>query len=230
VRQPLRALHVRTPDERTLELLQGDFAKSQILDELNIKGWGSLAPDDQELCRLVAKPNFKVLGKRLGARMKAAAACIGGLAAGELARLRAGETIEIQLDGEMLALGPDADEVEIQVQSRAEFDVEADGRFVVWLDTRLDEELVLEGLTREVCSRVNGLRKELGLQVEDRIHLWLDPGEDALLGRALDRHRDLIAAETLATEIELGGLRDDAQRLELGDGHVLSAALERARA
>jgi isoleucyl-tRNA synthetase len=228
VRQPLRALHVRAPDERSLRLLRGPFASAQVLEELNIKGWGSLATDDQELCKLVAKPNFKLLGKRLGARMKAAAAAIGGLAAADLARLRAGEPIEIALDGEPVALGPD--EVEIQVQSQADFDVEADGRFVVWLDTELDEELVLEGLTRELCSRINGLRKERGLQVEDRIRLQLDAGDDALLGRALERHRDLIAAETLATAIELGRAQGAAEQVELGDGHVLSVALERARA
>ena len=231
VRQPLRAMHVRSSDPEALRLLAGPFASAQILDELNVKGWGSLGADDGRLCRLSAKANFKLLGKRLGARMKAAAAAISALPATELSRLRAGEGVELEVEGEHVALAPE--EVLVQVETQAEFPVETDGRFVVWLDTALDEELVAEGLAREVVVRVNGLRKEAGLAVEERIRLCLS-SQNAQLLRDLERNLDLIAGETLASAVELRqGVLAEVGALaraswELEPGRELDCALARA--
>jgi isoleucyl-tRNA synthetase len=226
VRQPLRALHVRSSDERSLTLLEDAFAGEQVLDELNVKGWGSLAADDGKLCRLTAKPNFRTLGKRLGPRMKAAAAAIGSLDAAVLAGLRAGEPAAIELDGEAVELTPE--DVLIAVESQADFDVETDGTFIVWLDTELDDELIAEGLAREIVNRVNGLRKDSGLAVEERIRLRLH-AETSEVARALERHSELIARETLAVEVAVEeGAFDDGVRWDLGGEHALVGALMRA--
>jgi isoleucyl-tRNA synthetase len=198
VRQPLRALHVRSSDEASLKLLQASFASEQILDELNVKSWGSLGADDGKLCRLTAKANFRTLGKRLGPRMKAAAAAIGGLDADALSALRAGETASIELDGEAFELAPE--DVQIAVESQAEFDVETDGTFIVWLDTELDDELIAEGVAREVVTTVNGVRKQAGLKIEERIELRYCTDADPLAG-AVESHRDFIMRETLATDL-----------------------------
>ncbi len=230
VRQPLRAMHVRSSDPRALELLQGEFASSQVLDELNLKGWGSLGADDGALCRLTGKANFKLLGKRLGGRMKAAAADIAALPASELSRLRAGERVTIVLDGDPVELAPE--EVLVQVESQADFPVETDGRFVVWLDTTLDDGLLAEGLAREVVTRVNGLRKEAGLAVEERVRARFS-SPDPQLARSLERHRDLIASEILAEAIEIGpGVPPPANALgsatwDLGPGRAVSCTLLR---
>ncbi|MDP6838773.1 MAG: isoleucine--tRNA ligase [Planctomycetota bacterium] len=201
VRQPLRAIHVRGSDLAALELLRGAFATEQVLDELNIKGWGSLEADDGQLCRLRAKAAFRVLGKKLGGRMKAAAQLIAELDPEVVARLRAGGTAELALDGGAVQLS--AEDVEISVEVMADFPVETDGRLVVYLDTELDDGLRAEGLAREVVNRVNGLRKDLGLAVEQRIELHLC-GQGSLLERALLEHGELIAAETLAVDLHLG--------------------------
>jgi isoleucyl-tRNA synthetase len=200
IRQPLRAIHVRSSDALALELLATPFATGLVLDELNVKAWGSLESDDGKLCSLRAKPAFRVLGKKVGPLMKVAAAAIGALGPEDVARLRAGGSLWLALDGREVEIGPD--DVEIVVETAADFDVEADGRFVVFLDTELDEALLAEGLAREVVNRVNGLRKERGLAVEDRIRLRLDAGGDGPLADALSRYRDLIASETLATVVE----------------------------
>ncbi len=228
VRQPLRALHVRASDAASLELLRSAFASELILDELNIKGWGSLAADDGEVAKLVGKANFRTLGKRLGSRMKAAAARIEQLTPEQLGRLRAGETLALEVDGETIEIGPD--DVLIQVQTSASFDVEADGRLIVWLDTQLDEPLIFEGLAREAVSRLNAQRKDSGLAVEQRIAL-LVTSESEPLRRALEQHAALIAAETLASQFEVLAPEVLAARVEsplefdLGGGHVLRAFL-----
>jgi isoleucyl-tRNA synthetase len=221
IRQPLRAIHVRSSSEDALALLRRPFARDLVLGELNIKEFGSLAADDGRLCTLRAKANFRVLGKRVGGRMKAAAAAIEALPPSEVARLRAASEIEIRVDGEPLRIQPD--DVEIRVESRAEFDVETDGRFVVYLDTELDENLVVEGLARELVNRVNALRKDSGLAVEQRIRLRLDPRGDALLLAAAIQHAALIAGETLAVECAVGAAQPGAgfaADAEFGDGRV----------
>jgi isoleucyl-tRNA synthetase len=223
-------MHVRSSDPEALRLLEGGFATSQVLDELNVKGWGSLGADDGQLCRLSGKANFKLLGKRLGARMKATAAAVAALPGEALARLRAGEGVELEVDGETVALAPE--EVLVQVESQADFPVEADGRFVVWLDTELDDALVAEGLAREVVVRVNALRKQAGLAVEERVRLTL-ASPDAGLIAGLEPHRGLIAGETLARSLELvagpppaHGATAEA-RWELEGGRELACALWR---
>jgi isoleucyl-tRNA synthetase len=232
VRQPLRAMHVRSSDARALELLSGRFASQQVLDELNVKAWGSLGADDGSTCRLTGKANFRALGPRLGARMKAAAAAIAALDQPSLARLRRGGSVSLAVDGIETELGPG--DVQVNVQSTGGLDVETDGTLVAWIDTALDEALVAEGLARELVSRVNALRKERGLAVEDRIRLSLEPG-DAGTAACLERHAEFIARETLAASIDIAA-RDlmscaaTPARWELAPGRVVVCAMERAPA
>jgi isoleucyl-tRNA synthetase len=228
IRQPLAAIHVRSSDALALELLATPFATGLVLDELNVKAWGSLESGDGQLCSLRAKPNFRVLGKKVGPLMKAAAAAIGELGPEEVAQLRAGGSLWLTLDGQPVELA--SDDVEIVVQTAADFDVEADGRFVLFLDTELDEALLAEGLAREVVNRVNGLRTERGLAVEDRIRLRLDAGADRVLADALSRNRDLIAAETLAVAVEAGDTAFESGemvRFELAPEHAVGIDLAR---
>jgi isoleucyl-tRNA synthetase len=198
IRQPLRAIHVRASDARALELLRTGFAAEQVLGELNIKSFGSLAADDGAVCSLKAKANFRVLGKKVGGLMKAVAAAIDALPAAAAARLRAGASVAVEVDGRVVELAPE--DVEIRVETNGAFDVETDGRLVAWLDAELDEELVAEGLAREFNSRVNALRKDSGLGVEDRIALHLEAG-GTRLAAALQRHAALIQAETMASTL-----------------------------
>lgn len=227
VRQPLRALHVRSSDTAALELLRSRFASELVLDELNIKGWGSLGADDGKLCRLTAKANFRTLGKRVGGRMKAVAARIEALDPAQLALLRAGQAITLEIDGERIEVTPE--DVLIAVESTASFEVETDGRFVLWLDTELDDGLIAEGLAREATNRINGLRKDSGLAVEDRITLELAPGDDTLRA-ALAAHEAFLATETLATRLRFvaADALASSEAWDLGRGHTLRARLERA--
>jgi isoleucyl-tRNA synthetase len=209
VRQPLRALHLRATTADTLDLLATGFASQQILDELNIKGWGTLETDDGALCSLRAKANFKTLGKRLGKQMKLAAAAIAKLSPEKIAACRGGGQVELVLEGEVVQVG--GEDVIVSVETHADFDVETDGSLVVFLDTELDDALRKEGFAREVAGRVNRVRKERGLALEQRIALRLDArghflsGEGGeLLAETLVEYASFIAEETLAAEYSWG--------------------------
>lgn len=229
IRTPLRAIHVRSSDERSLELLRRPFAREQILGELNVKSFGDLAADDGHLCRLRAKANFRVLGKKIGGRMKAAALVIEALDQPAVARLRSGATLSLDVGGEKIEIT--AEDVEIKVETTAGVDVETDGRFVVTLDTVLDDDLIAEGLAREVVNRVNTLRKSAGLAIEERIRLRLSCGTDRLLAHAIDHYGPFIRGETLAVECSIsdesfaGGA---VETFELGDSRTLRVHLVRA--
>ncbi len=189
VRQPLAEVTVLTRDPVVAAAVGSH--EDLIGEELNVK---RVVVDDDEthVVELSAKANFKVLGPRFGARTKQIAAAIAALEHGDVDRLAAGETIEV--DGE--AIGP-AD-VAVRREPRPGHVVESDGTLSVALDTALDEALITEGLAREVISRLQGLRRETGLDVADRVVVeWST--DDVQLAGAIEAHRELIAAEVLAT-------------------------------
>jgi isoleucyl-tRNA synthetase len=164
-----------------------------VQEELNVKTvtW---IDDPSELVNLSVKANFKVLGRLLGPKMKPVANAIGQLGAGDIAALQAGETLTIE--GESIAL----EHVMIVQESRGEGAVASSGDITVELNTTITHELKLEGLAREVISKVQSARKDAGLQVEDRIHLSLKTDSTDLTD-AINAHGALISGEVLAVEL-----------------------------
>jgi len=162
-------------------------------EELNVKTVTWIA-DPAELVNLTVKANFKVLGRMLGPKMKPVANAIGQLDTAAIGALQAGETLTIE--GESISL----DHVLIVQESRGEGAVASSGEITVELDTTITHELKLEGLAREIISKVQSARKDAGLQVEDRISLSLRSSA-ADLNDAIAAHSGLIAAEVLATEM-----------------------------
>jgi len=224
VRQPLsRALLVvPSADASSLSGLE-DLVK----DELNVKEV-EIAGGLEELVSYSIKPNFRVLGPRFGARVKEVAAALSKEdARAVVGALEQEGSAVIELDGERVALVPD--DLDVRIEGRAGFSLAREGAYGVALDLDLTPELLAEGAAREVVRGVQELRKSSGLVVEDRIELWvLAPGEGAT--SALEAHRDLVAAEVLATSIywnEKGPA--DAFEAEVNlDGEVVKVALLRA--
>jgi len=103
--------------------------------------------------------------------------------------------------------------------------VAAEGPFTVALDTQLDEDLVAEGMARELVNRIQMLRRSTGLAVTDRVVVrWTS--SDEVVNAAFDRHHDLIAGEVLASRIGRDGAVD-AEPIDI-DGRIVSIAVERA--
>ena len=197
VRQPLRQMRVAAPAgvrgaalDELLELLRL---------EVNVKAV-EVVGSDADLVRLRAKPNFRSLGKRFGKRTPDVAAAAGRLTQEQLRALEAGESVSLDLDGEMITYLPEDLTVEREVTS--DWIVKSDGPYVVALDPTLDETLRAEGIAREVVNRVQRLRKEAGYEYTTRIHLWIDGDPQAI--EALRPHASFIEEETLARCLELG--------------------------
>jgi isoleucyl-tRNA synthetase len=169
--------------------------------ELNVKRVRFLQRAE-ELVALRAQPSFRVLGKRFGPRTQEAAAAIRALDSDRLIAFRGGGALTIELDGEQHTLS--AEEVEIREEPRGDVVVESGGGFTVALDPTIDEVLRLEGLARELVSRIQRLRREHGFAVSDRIRLGIFA--EAAVAEATERHRAYIAGETLAVELQSGAV------------------------
>ncbi len=219
VRQPLPLLTILQP--------QGAFRWSEdvraiidgiIRDELNVKAvaWTT---DHASLVTFTAKPNFKVLGQRLGARMKEVAASASALTAEQTAILREGGTLI--LAGEPLQ----KDDFLFVSQPRPGAIVATEGTITVALDTAISDELRQEGLAREVVSKIQNARKDEGLEVEDRIvlGLWASAG----LRAAIAAHAPYVTAETLTTSLYWLDAAGDLEVLDVV-GESLAMAIRKA--
>ncbi len=194
-RQPLAKMFVVCDDEKLLANIQA--LENLISDELNVREV-EFSTDSSELATIRAKPNFKQLGPKLGPLMKKAVPMIGSLSGEQIAALSAGEIVAVELEGKTIELtAADIEVVRIPKEGLA---VSAEGSLVVGLDTQLDDGLLTEGLARELVHTIQNLRKEMDLEVTQRIRIAFS-GDEAV-GAAVAKYSDYIKAETLALACE----------------------------
>lgn len=196
VRQPLQKIMipVRNASEREAIELVADLIQS----EINVKSI-ELLDDASDILIKEIKPNFKTLGPRFGKNMKAAVGVINKLNDEQIKSLEAGETLAVQINGEEANIQPN----DVLIQSK---DIEgwlvANGNgLTVALDIQLDDDLINEGIAREMINRIQNLRKDAGFDVTDKIILYLK--EDVALVKVFEKHKAYIQQETLAKEIVL---------------------------
>ena len=171
--------------------------ESLILDELNLKSL-TLSEDDGGLSSLTFKANFKTLGRKMGARMKAAAAAIEGFGPIEWGALRRGH--EVVVEGQ--ALTPE--DVIVTHHPKEGVVLEVEGGLTVALDATLTPALAREGMARDLISLAQKLRKGRGLAITDRVHLTLTTSSEALR-EVVETFRVEICAELLADRLDLIG-------------------------
>jgi isoleucyl-tRNA synthetase len=209
IRQPLTALHLVTRDPEEKGILQEMV--ELIKDELNVKSV-VFRDNEDELVEYRAKANFRTLGKLLGKDMKAAAAYIEKLTASHIRSLLEGKGVEVTLGDRTFVLTPEG--VEIQRLEKENLKVVNEGSLTVALDPELTPELVEEGLVRDLVRGIQSMRKERGLDVTDRIQLFLS-GPDAVKA-AVEHHREHLMAETLAVSWAWEK-KDDSADIECGE-------------
>ena len=203
VRQPLQKAVIPTPDRETADALLhvADLIKS----EVNVKEL-VIVPAEQSEIRLVKKikPNFKVLGKKVGASMKAVAAAIAQMSQDDIAQIEkeGSFTLSLPLQGESegaYTLIPE--DVEILTEDMPGWLVANNGILTIALDIELTDELIEEGIARELINRIQNLRKSSGLEITDRIAIVLEDRPE--IHNAVLHCSEYIASQVLATSLSL---------------------------
>jgi isoleucyl-tRNA synthetase len=189
VRQPLATFTVVSRDAAVRESALAGAAL--VGEQLNVKAVETSA-DEAAFCSIGVKPNFAVLKERAAPKLKDIGKALAAFGFPEVSRLEAGETIEVA--GERIGLG-DVLLARTPVSGKA---VATEGDVTVVLDTSLTDELVDEGVARELNSVLQQARKTAGLDVSDRVRVAWD-GDEAVV-RAIERHAKWLGEEVLAVE------------------------------
>ncbi|SNC76973.1 Isoleucyl-tRNA synthetase [Hymenobacter gelipurpurascens] len=218
VRQPLQRILVPVFNESTRE--QVGKVEDLICAEVNVKHVEFLDDTSGVLVKSV-KPNFKRLGQQYGAKLKAVGARIQQMTPEEISTLEKTGQLAVEVDGEALTLAPD--DVEIRTQDLPGWLVATDGPLTVALDVTLTDELRQEGVARELVNRLQNLRKDSGLEVQDKIRVTL--GHQPDLQAAVQSFGDYIREEVQALALNFAPDLNGGSVLEF-DEYTVPVQLE----
>ena len=218
VRQPLQKAVIPAPDADTLAALL--HVQDLIKSEVNVKELVIVRAEDSEI-RLVKKikPNFKVLGKKVGGKMKELAAAIGRMTQNEIAQMEQDGTFTL------CDYALTAEDVEIITEDMPGWLVANNGVLTIALDIELTEALVEEGVARELINRIQNLRKSSGLEITDRIEVSIENREE--VAGAVTHCNEYIASQVLATSLTLADGLTDGAEVEM-DGYKLHILITKA--
>lgn len=196
VRQPLSHVEVVLTDDSQIEWLKSHDAL--VRDELNVKQV-AYTTDGQQYVQYQIVPNFKRLGPKVGKNMPLVKQTLATADGGALLQVmqRAG-MIAIDVGGQLLELT--GEDVEIRLTARDGWAAAQGDRCVVVLSTELTEELIGEGIAKDLIRSVQSLRKDTGCQYTQRIRVGI-VSDSPQIRAAVEANRQLIAGETLAVEI-----------------------------
>ncbi|MDI3533749.1 MAG: isoleucyl-tRNA synthetase [Thermosediminibacterales bacterium] len=195
-RQPLSKMYIKTRRENEKEALKDDGMSSLIKEELNIKEI-DFTDEVSKYLSYTIKPRYDMLGPKYGKLMPQIAKTLATADSVKLMEeLETNGVINLELDGETVAI--EKSELDIKVQDREGFSAEGDNGYYVILDTTITKELELEGISREIVSKIQNMRKEAGFNVEDKIVLYYYG--DETIDKTFEKFGDVIKAETLSLE------------------------------
>ena len=211
VRQPLNKIIV--PVKNKNERNDIENAKAQILSEINVKSIEFLDSKDSLLIKEL-KPNFKILGPRYGAIINDVSNMIKGFSQEQIE--------DLERDGKANFMIKDTDvtidlgDVEINYKDIEGLSVASGDGTTIALDLKLDENLINEGIARELVNRIQNIRKSKGLEVTDKIEIKIKKSEK--LENAIKSNLDYIKGETLANKLYFSeNFDDEGETLEFDD-------------
>ncbi len=212
-RQPVAHMYVNA--ERELS----DFFKEIVEDELNVKEV-VFKDDMEEYLTYSFKPNFRVLGPKVGKQIGAVKAALSKLNGSKAkAELDAAGKLVIALpDGEVTLTTED---VEVSMAQTEGFNCQRYNGVTIALDTTLTEELIEEGFVREIISKVQTMRKENGFEVTDHIKVSLSGNEK--LQAIVAKNEDYLKEITLADSVAYGTLAGEAKEWNINGENVTIA-------
>lgn len=210
VRQPLTRILIPVQQAHIKE--QIEKVEDLIRSEVNVKAVEYLT-DTAGFIKKKIKPNFKALGARMGAKMKAAAAAISALEQADILLLEQRGSYNLMLDSETVVIT--TQDVDIIAEDVPGWSVANKDTLTVALDITVTPELQEEGIARELVNRVQKERKDAGLELTDRIVLTVQEHEG--IKSAVINFSSYICAEILADSIEFSQSEEKGTTVEIND-------------
>lgn len=210
VRQPLSRIMMPYSNEQIRDQVMK--VRDLILSEVNVKELDFVA-DTSGLVTKRVKPNFKLLGARLGKKMKAVNEQLPLLRQDQIQLLELEGFLEFVIDNEAIVIN--LSEVEVISEDIPGWQVANMGELTVALDVTITEALLEEGNARELVNRLQKLRKDLNYNVTDRIEVLIENQES--INSSVINYKNYICAEILADSLELVDSLSDAEALEVND-------------
>ena len=193
VRQPISEVLIDAKNEELISDLV-----TLIEEELNVKKV-TFIKDVSNYMEFMVKPNFKVAGPIFGPNIKEYSSKLNELSMDEIAKLQNGETIKLDVNNNSYDINSEL--VDIRVSSKEGFNVATLNDNFIILDTNLTKDLILEGIAREMISKVQNIRKENDYNIIDRINLYYKGDEE--VDEAVNKFDEFIKKETLAINISV---------------------------
>ena len=190
VRQPISEVLL----DKNVSKLINEF-ESVIKEELNVKEI-TYIDNMTDYLDYIIKPNFREVGKMFGSNVGEFTKLLGTLSVKDIETLKT-DSIKVDFMGSELEITPSM--VLITVNVKDGYCSSNNGRVFVILNTELNEDLILEGLAREIVRKVQSLRKDNDYVITDRIKLYYDGSE--MIDKTIDKYSDYIKNETLAVEL-----------------------------
>ena len=215
VRQPLAKVMIPILKQEEMDRLKA--VEELILSETNVKTLEYLTEASNVLVKKI-KPNFRKLGAQFGAQMKQLAPLIGQLTQDDIANFETQGTFDVELEGTKITLS--LEDVEISSQDIPGWLVASEGGLTVALDITITEDLQNEGFARDLVNRIQNLRKDQGLEVQDKIKVSVH-GSNPLLKQSLKSFGNYIQRETQALELQFSSTSDGLTLLDIDGVEVL---------
>ena len=210
VRQPLQKILIPVLDPAMK--LAIEQMEELILAEVNVKEINYITETEGVISKKL-KPNFKLLGAKLGTKMKQASAVIAALSQNEISELERTGTLTILVEDSPIGLL--INEVDIIAEDIPGWSVAVKGNLTVALDISLSEALLKEGHARELVNRVQNIRKEANFELTDKILLQIVDNQN--LKESINEFSEYICREILATQIDWVSSLEEGVDIEIND-------------
>ncbi|HEY4538582.1 MAG TPA: isoleucine--tRNA ligase [Faecalibacter sp.] len=218
VRQPLQKVIIPVLNDSMKQKLES--VTELLKQEVNVKEIQLLTNEEaSNLLVKSIKPNFKTLGPKFGKEMKAISAATAQLSNEEIVKLESEGKIDLVIDNKTYTL--EVEDFEISTKDIPGWTVASNATLTVALDLQLSEELINEGVARELVNRVQNLRKDTGLEVTDKIKLLLKNDESIV--KAVESNEDYITSETLTVALEMVDAIENGVEVEINGIHTVIA-------
>ncbi len=220
VRQPLQKILIPVLDPAMKSAIE--LMEELILAEVNVKEINYITETEGVISKKL-KPNFKLLGAKLGTKMKQASAIIAELNQAQISQLEKDGTIDLNIDETTIPLL--ISEVDIIAEDIPGWSVAVKNALTVALDITLSPALLQEGNARELVNRVQNIRKERNFELTDKILLRIV--DNTILKDSINQFSDYICREILALQIDWVPSLEEGVDVEINDQKLRISVLQK---